>query len=148
MVFQSDSLTAFSTIKLFEIAIEKFGSCGESGEWMLANAFVSALAHYCNLQRLSSPMGPKQGYASRSSTTCTDNPADTWILFELCPAAWRLEDSVEASSPIFHNRPADDQSNHRRLYHTDPATPKLRSKSTHENDRTVCQNTTCKSMIH
>lgn len=145
---QSDSLTAFSTIKLFKIAIEKFGSCGESGKWMLANAFVSALARYCNLQRLSSPMGPKQGVCFSKQHKLAQQPCRHVEYLLSCPAPWRLEDSVEASSPIFYNRPADEQSIHRRLYHMDPAMSKLVSESTHKCDRTVCQNATCDSMIH
>jgi hypothetical protein len=104
---------------------------------MLANGFAAfALARYCNLQRLSTPMEPKQGMLLDSVITCTGNPADTWSFCELWPIPWRLENTVEASSPMFHNRPVNDQSMTRRPYHTGTAQP------SHRGDRTVCRDAT------
>lgn len=97
---------------------------------MLANGFaVFALARYYNLQRLSTPVEAKQGLLLEADITCTGIPADTWSLSELWPISWRLENTVEASSPMFYNRPVNDQSITLRPYHTDTVQPEVMDRS-------------------
>lgn len=97
---------------------------------MLANGFaVFPLARYCNLQRLSTPVEAKQGMLLEADITCTGIPADTWSLSELWSMSWRPENTVEASSPMFYNRPVYDQSITLRPYHTDSVQTKVMDRS-------------------